>query len=150
MLPRRTRWTAVLAAGITIALGPAGCGSPASKATVLPPNGAPPAPSATTPPPPTAAASPTPAPAPTKKPSPKPKTTLKKTAPAGADTGPRPVTAPSDGVPATGAGTFTIAAGGTGVVGTGSTLVTYRVELEDGIAWGANPVWTANSFAGAA
>jgi len=149
MLPRRTGWTALLAAGITVALGLAGCGTPASKTAALAPNAVTPTPTATTPRPTTAAAV-TPVPTPTKKPTPKPKTTLKKTAPAGADTGPKPVTPPSDGVPATGAGTFTIGAGGTGVVGTGSTLVTYRVELEDGIAWGANPVWTPDSFAAAA
>jgi hypothetical protein len=45
-------------------------------------------------------------------------------------------------VPPAGAGTFTVATGGTGVVGTGTTLVKYRVEIEDGIAWGGNPVWT--------
>ena len=33
------------------------------------------------------------------------------------------------------------------MVGTGTTLVTYRVEVEAGIAWGANPVWTPDSFA---
>jgi hypothetical protein len=50
-------------------------------------------------------------------------------------------------VPAKGAGTFTVASGGTDVVGTGATLVTYRVELEDAIPWGANQVWTPGSFA---
>jgi hypothetical protein len=50
-------------------------------------------------------------------------------------------------VPAGGAGTFAVAPGGTGVVGTGATLITYRIEVEEGISWGANPVWTPESFA---
>lgn len=48
-----------------------------------------------------------------------------------------------------GAGTFSVASGGTDVVGAGVTLVKYRVELEDGIVWGANPVWTVSGFAAA-
>jgi hypothetical protein len=50
-------------------------------------------------------------------------------------------------VPTSGAGTFSIASGGTDVVGTGTTRVTYRVELEDGIAWGSNAPWTPAGFA---
>jgi hypothetical protein len=77
----------------------------------------------------------------------KPSTTLKKTVAAGGDTG-KPVKPPTgDGVPAKGAETFTAAAGGTSVVGSGTTLVKYRVEMEDGIVWGNNPVWTPVSFA---
>ncbi|HKT03997.1 MAG TPA: DUF3152 domain-containing protein [Rugosimonospora sp.] len=100
--------------------------------------------SPTDPPSPSAA----PSPSPSRKPSPKPTKTLKKTVTAGADI-PRTTKspAPNDGVPTKGAGTFTVAPGGTSVVGTGSTLVTYRVELEDGIAWGANTPWTVSGFA---
>ncbi|MET7393421.1 DUF3152 domain-containing protein [Dactylosporangium sp. NPDC005572] len=49
----------------------------------------------------------------------------------------------SGGVPASGSGTFAVASGGTNVVGTGAKLVRYRVEVENGISWGSNPVWTA-------
>jgi hypothetical protein len=81
-------------------------------------------------------------------PPPPPKTTLCSTAPAGADTGGGGTA--SDGVPSVGNGTFAVASGGTDVVGSGSTLVRYRIELEKGITWGSNPVWTADSFAAAA
>jgi hypothetical protein len=96
----------------------------------------------------------TPTPVPSVKPTtrppvkPKPTATLQKQAAAGADIPKTPVTAPADGVPASGDGTFTIAPGGTGLVGGGTTLVTYRVEVENGITWGANPVWTPASFGG--
>jgi hypothetical protein len=84
----------------------------------------------------------------TRKPPAKPTTTLKKTVAAAGDTGGKTVPAPAnDGVPARGAGTFSVADGGTDVVGTGSTLVKYRVEVEDGIAWGTNPVWLPPQFA---
>ena len=79
---------------------------------------------------------------------PQPNKTLKKTMSAGADmpkTNARPPT--NDGIPTHAAGTFTVAGGGTPVVGTGATLVKYRVEVEDGIAWGCNQVWTPASFA---
>lgn len=79
---------------------------------------------------------------------PKPTTTLKKTGSTGADIGSMPVTAPDDGVPASGSGAFTNAPGGTDVIGGGATLVTYRVEVENDIPWGANQVWTPASFAG--
>src|SRR5947199_3704734 len=70
---------------------------------------------------------------PTKRPAPHPTTTLKKTVAAGGDTGgglksPPPT---GDGVPQLGSGTFVVASGGTDIVGTGSTLVKYRVEVED-------------------
>jgi hypothetical protein len=55
----------------------------------------------------------------------------------------------SDGVPAHGAGTFGVASGGTDIVGAGSTLVTYRVEVEDGINWGTFSAWTPARFAAA-
>jgi hypothetical protein len=73
---------------------------------------------------------------------------LKKTVPAGGDAPANGLPAPvNDGVPALGAGTFSVAGGGTDVVGFGTVLVKYRVELEDGIVWGANPVWTTGGFA---
>jgi hypothetical protein len=92
---------------------------------------------------------PTPKPSPSRKPAPRPTVLKTKVAPGG-DIGrpaPSPTPPPSDGVPTHGGGTFTVASGGTPVVGTGTTLVTYRVELEDGITWGANPMWTSDSFA---
>jgi uncharacterized protein DUF3152 len=84
-----------------------------------------------------------------RKPSPKPSSTLKKTVAAGGDTAGGPAKPPpsNDGVPRNGAGTFTGATGGTDVVGTGATLVKYRVEVEDGIPWGSTPVVTSASFA---
>jgi uncharacterized protein DUF3152 len=93
-------------------------------------------------------------PSPSHKPTPKPrpKVTLKATVPAGGDIGkphPSPTPTPSDGVPVQGAGTFSVASGGTDVVGAGTTLVAYRVEVENGIDWGTNPVWTPDSFAAA-
>jgi len=125
-----------------------GCGKPAKQAAAeSPPSTAAPSveplPSV-----PVVSASPSPSASPkaSKKASPKPSSTLKKTVSAGGDTG--SATAPvNDGVPAKGAGTFTGASGGTDVVGTGAVLVKYRVEVEDGIVWGANPVWTPASFA---
>ncbi|MFF5234743.1 DUF3152 domain-containing protein [Dactylosporangium sp. NPDC000521] len=83
-----------------------------------------------------------------KKPAPKPSSTLKKQVTAGGDTGGAKAPPPSgDGVPATAAGTFTVATGGTAIVGTGATLVKYRVEVENGIQWGGNPVWTPEKTA---
>jgi hypothetical protein len=124
----------------------AGCGDRSDKS----PQVAPPAPSEA----PVAAlgqasTSPTPSakPSPSKKPVPKPSSTLKKQVAAGGDTGGAKPVNPGDGVPLTAAGTFAVAAGGTGVVGTGATLVKYRVEVENGIQWGANPVWTTEKTA---
>jgi hypothetical protein len=86
----------------------------------------------------------------TKKPSPKPKTTLKKPAvSAGGDIPKGTVKPVSDGVPTKGAGTFSVASGSGPVVGAGSTLVTYRVELENGIPWGSNTPWTVSGFTSA-
>jgi hypothetical protein len=102
---------------------------------------------------PLATSSPSVTASPSRKPTPKPKpsTTLKKPVAAAADgasgTATRPPT--NDGVPTHGAGTFTAAGGGTDVVGTGTVLVKYRVEVEDGIAWGTEPAWTPASFAAA-
>lgn len=47
-----------------------------------------------------------------------------------------------------GSGRFAVSAGGTGVVGDpAATRVTYVTEVETGIAWGSNPVWTPARFA---
>ncbi|GIH04958.1 hypothetical protein Rhe02_30250 [Rhizocola hellebori] len=68
--------------------------------------------------------------------------------PAGGDIPATPTTAPTnDGVPTHGAGTFAIAEGGTEVVGTGLTLVKYRVEVEEGIDWLAHTPWAPSGFA---
>ncbi|WP_433056016.1 DUF3152 domain-containing protein [Dactylosporangium sp. CS-033363] len=84
------------------------------------------------------------APAPTKSPTPKPSATVKRVNPGG-DTGNGKANT-NDGVPNTASGTFTVATGGTDVVGTGGTLVRYRVEMENGINWGNNQVWTTASL----
>jgi hypothetical protein len=99
-------------------------------------------------PPPPVPSSPPASPSPSRKPQPKPSATLRKTVAAGVET-PRSAIKPptNDGVPTRGAGTFSVASGGTSVVGTGATLVKYRVEVEDGIDFGANQVWTPASFA---
>ncbi|MEV0272369.1 DUF3152 domain-containing protein [Hamadaea sp. NPDC050747] len=103
----------------------------------------------------TEAASPSPSPSPsakpsaTRKPTPKPTKTSTKIVTPGGDipttkASPSPV---SDGVPTRGAGTFAIAGGSTDVVGTGTTLVKYQVEVEQGINWGTITPWTPSSFA---
>lgn len=104
-------------------------------------------PSAATVPTPTPTTQPTVKPTTKPKVKPKPTATLKKPTTSGADIPKTTVTAPADGVPANGGRTFTAAAGGTDVVGAGTTLVRYQVEVEDGITWGANKVWTPASFA---
>jgi hypothetical protein len=85
---------------------------------------------------------------PSRKATPKAVTVYKKAVSAGADipkgAAPKPT---ADGVPLSGAGTFSIATGGTDQVGTGTKLIKYRIELEDGIKWGGTPVWTPASFA---
>lgn len=93
-------------------------------------------------------ASPSAKPSPSRKPSPKPskrKVSVKTVPP----TAEKPPVKPAagDGVPTTGSGTFAIAAGSTGVIGTGTTLVKYQVEIEKGIVWGSNPAWTVDQFA---
>ncbi|WP_432985181.1 DUF3152 domain-containing protein [Dactylosporangium sp. CA-233914] len=89
-----------------------------------------------------------PAPSASKKPSAKPSATVKKVNPGGDTGGAKPVNT-NDGVPALASGTFSAADGETGVVGSpdAGTLVRYRVELENGILWGNNPVWTTESLA---
>ena len=123
--------TAVLA----VVLASAGCGAPRQEAAFAIRRT--PAPSV----PPTS--SPTPAP-----PVPTPRLRLRTTASAGSDTG-GSSGGSNDGVPAMGSGSFTVAPGGTAVVGTGATLVTYRVEVEAGISWASGPVWTPEGFAAA-
>lgn len=120
--------------------------SPAVQAADAGPEGTPSA-SASPRPSPSPSRKPKPKPKPTPKPSPKPTRTLTKMVPAGGDvpTG-KPKPTPSDGVPLSGARTFTTAPGVGEVVGTGVTLVTYRVQVENGITWGANEVWTPDSF----
>ena len=86
-----------------------------------------------------------PTPSASKKPTPKASASVKKVNPGG-DTGGGKVDT-NDGVPNTAAGTFAAAGGGTDVVGSAGTLVKYRVEIENGIQWGANPAWTADSLA---
>lgn len=88
------------------------------------------------------AAAPTPS-----KPAPKPSATVKKVNPGGDTGGAKANT--NDGVPSTASGTFTVSTGGTDVIGAAgaATLVRYRVELENGIKWGNNPVWTTDSVA---
>lgn len=93
--------------------------------------------------------SPSAMPSPSRKPSPKPskrKVSTKTVAP----TAEKPSVKPpaGDGVPTKGSGTFAVAAGSTGVIGTGTTLVKYQVEIEKGISWGSNPAWTVDQFAG--
>ncbi|MER7275671.1 DUF3152 domain-containing protein [Dactylosporangium sp. NPDC000244] len=87
------------------------------------------------------------APAPKKSATPKPSTTVKKVNPGGDTGGGKANT--NDGVPNTASGTFTVATGGTDVVGSAdaATLVKYRVEMENGINWGSNPVWTTETLA---
>jgi Protein of unknown function (DUF3152) len=80
---------------------------------------------------------------------PRPTRTLVKPSSSGVDGGGSRYGKPTaDGVPTHAAGTFTVAPGGTDVVGSGTTLVKYRVEVEDGIDFGSNPAWTPASFAG--
>ncbi|WP_433083012.1 DUF3152 domain-containing protein [Dactylosporangium sp. CA-052675] len=87
------------------------------------------------------------APAPKKSASAKPSATVKKVNPGGDTGGGKANT--NDGVPNTASGTFTVATGGTDLVGSAdaATLVKYRVEMENGITWGSNPVWTTATLA---
>ena len=139
-MARRGARAGALAAVIGMVLALASCGSPRQEAAIA----------LRTRPTPTVSPTPPPitAPAPSPSPTSKPKTTLRSTAPAGADTGGGGGTS-SDGVPSIGNGTFAVGPGGTDVVGDGATLVKYRAELENGITWGSNPVWTPASFGNA-
>ncbi len=125
-------------------IGLAGCAGPRAIASPVRPRAV----TTALTPSPTATTAPTVMPTPKPTPKPKPKPTLKKSTPPGSDkpagAAPKP---PSDGVPTSGNKTFAVAGGATGIVGTGTTLVSYRVEVENGISWGSNPVWTADSFA---
>jgi hypothetical protein len=62
---------------------------------------------------------------------------------------PAPATPPPPPpLPTGGNGSFAVAPGGGTVIGTGQRRIRYRVEMENGIAWGDNVVWTAPDFAG--
>jgi hypothetical protein len=78
----------------------------------------------------------------------KPSASVKKVNPGG-DTGGGKAVNTNDGVPQLGSGTFTPAGGETDVVGSADaeTLVKYQVELENGIQWGSNQVWSTSSLA---
>jgi hypothetical protein len=142
-------------AGLLLTLGLAACAKPAtqtaSAASTQPTTSASAGPAGPPSPSPSAVAglsSAAPKTSPSRKPAQKSTTTLKKTVSAGADTSGAKAPPPTnDGVPTHGAGTFTVAGGGTDLVGSGATLVKYRVEVEDGIDWGANQPWTAAGFA---
>jgi Protein of unknown function (DUF3152) len=54
---------------------------------------------------------------------------------------------PPPAPPTGGSGAYAVAAGTGPVVGAGTIRIRYRVEVETGIAWGANPVWTPADFA---
>jgi hypothetical protein len=54
---------------------------------------------------------------------------------------------PPPPLPTGGNGSFTTATGSGPVAGTGQRRIRYRVEIENGIAWGENVVWTAPDFA---
>jgi hypothetical protein len=60
-----------------------------------------------------------------------------------------PSAPPPPALPTGGNGSFAVAAGGGTVMGTGSTRIRYRVEVEGGIAWGGNAVWAPADFAAA-
>ncbi|WP_432834648.1 DUF3152 domain-containing protein [Dactylosporangium sp. CA-092794] len=94
------------------------------------------------------AAAPPKSPSPSASKKPSVKATVKQVNPGGDTGGAKPVST-NDGVPQLGSGTFTVAQGGTDVVGSpdAATLVKYRVELENGIQWGGNQVWTTSSLA---
>ncbi len=136
------------------ALALAGCTTPTAQAAPAPSSPtasvAPHAVLAPSSPSPTSSAgAPSPSAKPSRRPAAKPLTTLRPETDAGGDI-PKAGVAPPPAfykAPTHGAGTFTIAPGGTDIVGTGATLVKYRVELEDGISWDTIPAWTATSFA---
>ncbi|MFK3981025.1 DUF3152 domain-containing protein [Micromonospora sp. NPDC050397] len=61
---------------------------------------------------------------------------------------PAPPPIPTDAeIPKKGTGKFSAAKGSTKPIGSGKTLITYRVEVETGIAWGDLTPWTPASFA---
>jgi Protein of unknown function (DUF3152) len=149
-----------LVTGLLLACGLAACGKPATHAASKTSAASPPPVVASTP---ATAAALAPAPASpsavavspsaaartsTRAAAPKPTTTLKKTVSSGADAPKTNAPPPTnDGVPTHAAGTFSTASGGTDIVGTGTTLVKYRVEVENGIDWGSNEVWSPARFA---
>ncbi|WP_203897468.1 DUF3152 domain-containing protein [Virgisporangium aliadipatigenens] len=48
--------------------------------------------------------------------------------------------------PTGGSGSFTAGSGRGEVLGAGNKLIRYRIEVETGILWGENPVWTPAEF----
>ncbi len=142
---RRARW-AVLSVAV---LALAACAQQHPQAAPAPTPGDPSPVVTSDAPSPSPSPSPSAKPSPSRKPSPKPTRTLKKSVSADGDipkTGasPKPV---NDGVPTKGSGSFTVASGSTAVIGTGTTLVKYRVEVESGIVWGSTSPWTPDGFA---
>jgi hypothetical protein len=144
----RSRLLSIVAAGtIATMLAVAGCAGQVEKGADLPAWAQPPTESPSESPSPSA--SPSPSPSPSKKPSPKPTKAYTKPVTPGADIPNKPASPPptNDGVPPTGDGTFTIATGGGAPIGSGTSLVKYLVEVENGIVWGDNEPWTAGGFA---
>jgi Protein of unknown function (DUF3152) len=133
---------AALAVALAGSLALVGCAAPQREAAFANRRTPDPSASPTTP----VSTAPTPTPSPFR--SLRPRATLNSAGTAGSEGGRS--SGSNDGVPAIGSGTFAVAPGGTDVVGAGATLVTYRIEVETGITWGANPVWTPDSFAAAA
>jgi hypothetical protein len=152
MTVRATSYRLALVGLMVVATGPAACARPTTRAADATPIPGVASPSPVVSPAESAVANLSaakPSPSRTRTAKPQPGGTLKKPT-AGVDGGgARLPASTADGVPTRGAGTFTVAGGGTGLVGAGTTLVTYRVEVENGISFGANPVWTPASFAAA-
>lgn len=143
----RKTWLAMIVA-ICASAGLGACARPAPEPTFVgaPSSAVAGSPSASASP----SAKPSPSASPSRKPSPKPTRTATRTVAPGSEApsgkvSPTPV---SDGVPTKGAGTFAVAGGGGEPVGTGSTLVKYQVEVEQGITWGTYEPWSATRFAG--
>jgi hypothetical protein len=148
---RRLRLLAVVAAVGALTA----CGSQSPQTTAGPeptdamlalPTESPTVPSAS----PSATPSRKPSPSPSRKPSPKPTKKLTTPMTAGADIpASKPSPAPTnDGIPLKGSRSFAIAPGGTEIIGTGSTLVPYQVEMENGITWTSRyPGFTVGDFA---
>ncbi|MDG4775172.1 DUF3152 domain-containing protein [Solwaraspora sp. WMMD792] len=122
--------TAVLAAGVLV-----GCGTAPAQPQWLPAPGAaggrpatadPTGPSATAD---AAGSSPTPSASPSPTPS------------------PTPTVPPDSAIPGSASGSFAAADGAAGRIGIGARIVTYRVEVEQGIDWGGLEPWTVRRFA---
>src|SRR5262245_49592557 len=57
------------------------------------------------------------------------------------------VAPPPPPLPTGGNGSFAVGPGGGRVIGAGQKRIRYRVEVENGIAWGANIPWNTTDFA---